>query len=61
MFSALMLACLVETGVCKSAVSPILYDTEISCQTSLVIGIRIAEQQGWTVVGYHCYDWGSKV
>ncbi len=61
MFSALMLACLVESGVCKSAVSPILYDTEISCQNSLVIGIRVAQQQGWTVIDYHCYDWGSSV
>ncbi len=56
-----MLACLVESGVCKSAVSPILYDTEISCQNSLVIGIRVAQQQGWTVIDYHCYDWGSSV
>jgi hypothetical protein len=60
MFSALILACLVESGLCKSAVSPILYDTQISCEKSLVIGVKIAEQQGWTVVDSQCYKWASK-
>lgn len=52
---------MLETGICKPAVSPILYETETSCLDSLVIGIKVAERQGWTVVGYHCYDWGSEV
>tara|TARA_R110000803_G_scaffold188539_1_gene250977 strand:- start:143 stop:361 length:219 start_codon:yes stop_codon:yes gene_type:complete len=42
---------------CKTIINTGFVTTVEDCMKSLEIGIRVAENNGWTVARYECYDW----
>jgi hypothetical protein len=60
-FSAIILGCIIETQTptCQVMAFPSPLPTIDVCLESLSAGMRLAESNGWTVVGYTCYNWND--
>lgn len=65
MFTALILACAVydkpvDTLTCEVFKSQVSFPEYDLCLEALGYGIQVAEQNGWFVRDYACFDWKSK-
>jgi hypothetical protein len=66
MFSAMILACTFNTigsadmDQCVSMVPYLLFKSEEECMTSLQYVIMVADQRGFAVVDYQCFNWETK-
>ena len=61
MWTALILACSLDTGVCYSFVDRKVHISERECLNSLGGGIFAIENQGLAVKDWKCIDWGKDV
>ena len=59
MFSAIILGCSLEMGNCRVMAFPQPLPTLEACLESLAAGYTSAEENGWTVIGYTCYDFAT--
>lgn len=65
MFTALILACVgfdkpVDTLTCQVFKSEISFPKYDQCLEALGYGISTAEERGWYVRDYVCFDWNTK-
>lgn len=66
MFSAIILGCALtasgepDTNNCMGFMSPYVWENLTECMEALALGIPFAENQGWYVKDYECYDWKKK-
>ena len=61
MWTALILACSLDTGVCYSFVDRKVHISEQECMNSLRLGIFTIESQGLMLKNWKCVDWGKDV
>ena len=61
MWTALILACGLDTGTCYSFVDRKVHISEQECMDSLRMGVFAIESQGLAVKDWKCVDWGKDV
>lgn len=61
MWTALILACGLDTGTCYSFVDRNVHISEQECMNSLRMGIFAIESQGLAIKDWKCVDWGEDV
>ena len=58
MWTALILYCSLDTNICNTASTRILFPTEELCEESVGHGIAIIEGDGFVVQDWQCVSWG---
>ena len=60
MFTAIILMCTLDGGLCRAVAHPVVVNDLSSCTLLLGEGVKkVEEQAGWKVASYRCLPWGE--